>query len=164
MGWAFGLAWHFFAPPGTWAFAAEKAGSVGLLGSLFGLGAALLLFMPFYLLRVMGAGDVKLMSVVGAMLGLSADAWSQILGVSICVLVAGGALSVSRMLLARRSSLVLGNVKLILIGYTTRLMGVRGPDFDPRTDSADRMPYAFAIGIGTTFYVVAKWAGWMTWL
>ena len=42
----------------------------GLLGSLAGLGVGLVVLLPVYALRVMGAGDVKLMAMVGAFVGL----------------------------------------------------------------------------------------------
>jgi len=104
------------------------------------------------------------MSVVGAFFGASSSAWTHLVGVSLIVLAAGGVLSIIRMLVSRRSAAVLGNLRLMLAGYSGRLTGTPGPAFDARTDTADRMPYAVAIATGTTFYVVAKWAGWMKWL
>src|SRR5258708_8116772 len=41
----------------------------GLVLALEGLGLAMLVYFPMYLLRAMGAGDVKLMMAVGAMVG-----------------------------------------------------------------------------------------------
>src|SRR6478752_4835233 len=43
----------------------------GFWWSVGGLFAGLLLLLPLYMLRVMGAGDVKLMAMAGAFLGLS---------------------------------------------------------------------------------------------
>ena len=54
---AAGLAWHAF---GGWA---------PLASALGGLALGLLLFLPIYLLRGMGAGDVKLLAALGAWLG-----------------------------------------------------------------------------------------------
>jgi prepilin peptidase CpaA len=45
------------------------AGIPGLETSLFGLGLGLALMLPGYLLRSTGAGDVKLMAAMGALLG-----------------------------------------------------------------------------------------------
>ena len=163
-GWALAFGWHIFGPRGAWTFDPVSPGAVGVLGASLGLAALLLAFMPFYMLRIMGAGDVKLMSVVGAFFGASSSAWTHLVGVSLIVLAAGGVLSIIRMLVSRRSAAVLGNLRLMLAGYSGRLTGTPGPVFDARTDSADRMPYAVAIATGTTFYVVAKWAGWMKWL
>jgi prepilin peptidase CpaA len=44
-------------------------GGLGWFGGLAGLGMGLAVLLPFYLLRTMGAGDVKLMGMVGAFLG-----------------------------------------------------------------------------------------------
>lgn len=118
--------------------------------------------MPFYVLRIMGAGDVKLMSVVGMFFGVSSDAWTQLIGVSLFVLAAGGLLAAARMLATGSSAAVLANLRLIFSGYAGRALGMPAPSFDPRADSADRMPYAVAIATGTLLYLVAKWAGWIT--
>ncbi|MDE2389309.1 MAG: prepilin peptidase, partial [Betaproteobacteria bacterium] len=54
----FGVALNTFLFPET-----------GFLDSAAGLGLGLLLLLPLYLLRVMGAGDVKLLAMVGAFVG-----------------------------------------------------------------------------------------------
>lgn len=70
----------FHVPPGP------VAGAIGWgMGLLVGLAT----FMPLYLLRVMGAGDVKLMAAVGACLGPEL-AWQA----ALLALVLGGALAV----------------------------------------------------------------------
>jgi len=161
-GWALAIAWHLISPEGAWTFDPVRPGSVGVLGAVFGLVALLLAFMPFYALRIMGAGDVKLMSVVGAFFGASVDAWTQLVGVSLFVLAAGGILSLVRIALSRNAAAVFANLRLIFMGYAARAARMPGPTFDGRTDSADRMPYALAIATGTLSYVVAKWAGWIT--
>ncbi len=43
----------------------------GLVTALLGMVCALLVYIPLYLIRGMGAGDVKLMAAVGAMAGAS---------------------------------------------------------------------------------------------
>src|SRR5688572_30590119 len=60
-----------------------------ILVALAGLGLGLLLFLPLYLLRVMGAGDVKLLSMVGAFLGPD-----DIVGAALASLLVGGALAI----------------------------------------------------------------------
>jgi Flp pilus assembly protein protease CpaA len=57
-------------------------------GMLLGFGAML----PMYLLRIMGAGDVKLMAMVGAFLGAAATATALLF----CVVTAGVAVVVER--------------------------------------------------------------------
>jgi prepilin peptidase CpaA len=44
-------------------------GLPGLLGSIAGLATGIAILLPFYLLRGMGAGDVKLMGAVGTFIG-----------------------------------------------------------------------------------------------
>lgn len=162
LGWAAGVFWHTFGPVGRWAFDPFFPGAVGAYSSVLAAMALLFLFIPFYVLRVMGAGDVKLMSVVGGVFGLSEGYWTHLLGVSLLVLLCGGLLSIVRLLLAGRLAPVMANLRLILVVFTGRLAGTPAPVFDPKVDSADRMPYAVAIALGTSLYVVGKWAGWIT--
>jgi prepilin peptidase CpaA len=61
----------------------------GYLSGLAGLGIGMGFFMPFYLIRGMGAGDVKLMGAAGSLLG-KALAFKAVLAAAIV----GGALSV----------------------------------------------------------------------
>lgn len=160
--WVSALTWHVAGPVGAWTFDPVLPGGVGFLRALLAGAILLVAFMPFYVLRIMGAGDVKLMSVVGMFFGVSSDAWTQLIGVSLFVLAAGGLLAAARMLATGSSAAVLANLRLIFSGYAGRALGMPAPSFDPRADSADRMPYAVAIATGTLLYLVAKWAGWIT--
>lgn len=132
------------APTGL--FTAEP-GALGLWLSLAGAFTGLLLFLPMYLLRALGAGDVKLLAAVGAFAGPAAMA-----NVSLCVLLAGGVLAMIRLFLVPVSSLVRQNL-LALFGQMR--IGATGPGFDARTQTAWRMPYAVAIAGG-----VAGYAAW----
>lgn len=51
------------------SFQTLEAGAPGLLSSVAGIAAGIAVLLPFYLLRGMGAGDVKLMGAVGSFLG-----------------------------------------------------------------------------------------------
>lgn len=160
-GWALAFGWHLLGPSGDWTFDPARPGAAGIFGALAGLFALLLCFLPFYALRIMGAGDVKLMSVVGAFFGASVDAWTQLVGVSLFVLASGGILALARIAFSRNGAAVLANLRIIFAGYAARASRMPGPSFDGRTDTADRMPYAVAIATGTLLYLVAKWAGWI---
>jgi prepilin peptidase CpaA len=118
-------------------------GALGAGTALLGVLVGLALFLPLYLLRAMGAGDVKLLAALGAFMGPV-----EVIGLALSVLVAGGLLAVLRMLWAGKSRVVLNNVKLVL----GSLGGGASPRFDPATQSADRMPYALAFAGGLLVY------------
>jgi prepilin peptidase CpaA len=104
------------------------AGFSGALLALAGaaLGAALLL--PFYAIRAMGAGDVKLLAAVGALLG------PQVLvSVAVYGALVGGAMSVVVLLLRRRLFIAVGEM----------LLQRRAP-----TRSGATAPYGVAIASG----------------
>ena len=113
----------------------------GLLIGLGGLGIGLLIFLPFYLLGGMGAGDVKLMAAVGTFLGptdtLLAAGLSLVVGAVLGGLVA----------LARRGALA------ALRRAASTLKVLPSPGVAPQSGAA-AVPFALAIGIGT---VVAMW-------
>lgn len=126
-------------------------GALGFGPALLGALVGLLIYLPFYMMRTMGAGDVKLMAALGAFVGTG-----EVIGLALCVLIAGGVLAVIRMLLKRNARLVLSNVKLILIG-----MGHGGSGFDPATQSADRMPYALSFATGLAVFSYWRLSGGM---
>ena len=117
-------------------------GALGATQSLLGVLVGFATFLLFYLLRSMGAGDVKLLAALGAFVGPT-----EVIGLALFVLIAGGVLAVIRMVFKRNAFQVLGNVKLALSGM---VYGVSM--FDPATQSADRMPYALAFAGGLLAY------------
>ncbi|MCX7240700.1 MAG: prepilin peptidase [Burkholderiales bacterium] len=132
---------------GPFAYFPGALGAGGvLLGAITGLG----LFLPWYLLRAMGAGDVKLMAAIGSFVG-SVEA----LSLAVCILIAGGVLAAIRMLWLRQTRRVLANVMLAL----DSLSGFNGQRFDPVTQTADNMPYTLAIAGGLASYVYWRLAG-----
>ncbi len=58
--------------PEGYGFVSSLPGALGLWKALAGLGLGLLIMLPLYMLRALGAGDVKLMAMVGAFLGPNA--------------------------------------------------------------------------------------------
>jgi len=127
-------------------------GALGAAQALLGVLVGLALFLPMYLGRAMGAGDVKLLAALGAYAGPV-----EIISLALCILVAGGVLAVARMLWTGKSRAVLGNVKLVLGG----LGGLSGRSFDPVTQSAERMPYALAFAGGLLAYAYWRSVGGM---
>lgn len=125
-------------------------GALGAQGALFGALMGLVLFLPLYALRIMGAGDVKLLAGMGSFAGPA-----ETLSLALFVLVMGGIVGVARMLWNGTARRVMGNLMLVLLPV---LHG--GPRaFDPARDSADRMPYALALAAGVLAY-----GAWRLWL
>lgn len=122
----------------------------GLLWSLAGLGVGLALLLPFYLLRAMGAGDVKLMAMAGAFLG-----FPDALYAGLASFVAGGLLSL--ILLAKNGGLRTGLVNLLALARG-RLDGLR---LGAGAASAGTLPYGVAIAAGTIGYLVARQLGFI---
>lgn len=126
-------------------------GALGTVKAGLGVLAGLAVFLPFYVSRSMGAGDVKLMAALGAFVGPG-----EVIGLALSVLVAGGVLAAFRMLLKRNARRVMGNVKLVLSGW-----GYGTSQFDPATQSADRMPYAFSFALGLLAFSSWRLSGGM---
>ena len=114
-------------------------GALGFAKSLFGTLVALLVFVPFYAMRILGAGDVKLLTGVGAFAGTVA-----FLNISLWVLLAGGVLAMARLAFTGHPSLLLRNMAAVMTGK-----------FKPE-QTLWRMPYAAAIAMG-----VAAHAAWV---
>ena len=136
-----GLLVQAFLPGGDGFLSAFK-------GLLFGFG----LFLPLYLLRVMGAGDVKLMAMVGSFTGSPA-----IFGVVLCTLLAGGVLSLAFSLKMKAVRQMLSNVKFMIFMKSIKTAGGGLATSDDMTASVGTLPYAMAIAIGTVGYLV--WQG-----
>jgi prepilin peptidase CpaA len=86
---AYALAYNAFFP--------VYVRDVGILFALGGLAVGLLALLPLYLVRAMGAGDVKLMARVGAFIGTTATVASVL-----ATLLAGGVLAAVLALRTRR--------------------------------------------------------------
>ena len=63
---------------------------IGILFALGGLSVGLVALLPGYLLRVLGAGDVKLMAMVGSFVGT----WAAVEAVLASLFITGGMLAV----------------------------------------------------------------------
>lgn len=124
-------------------------GALGLAGSVLGALTGLLVFLPLYLLRGMGAGDVKLMAGLGSVVGSM-----EAVNLALSILLAGGGLALLRMLWSRRARLVLHQVAAVAGGW--RQGGAAS--FDPRVQSGDRMPYALAMAGGLLAYGVWRFS------
>lgn len=127
---------------------------IGILFALGGLAVGLVALLPLYLFRAMGAGDVKLMAMVGAFLGTSAT-----VAAVLATLIAGGVLAVALALCSGHLARMLRNIAMMsrgtMLTVTTGVGGLTVHD----GPSAGRMPYGVAIAVGTIGYLVLTQLG-----
>lgn len=123
-------------------------GGLGWLAAMEGAGVGLAVLLPLYLLRAMGAGDVKLMAVVGAFLGPT-----DVMGVFLATLVAGGILALAVALWAKQIGRMLQNIKLMLLGGMVKISAGQSPMMDDLPVSVGKLPYGVAIAVGTLAYL-----------
>jgi prepilin peptidase CpaA len=133
------------------------ASTVGFIGTVQGFAVGLGLMLPFYLLRAMGAGDVKLMAMVGAFLGLP-----QTIFAVLATVLAGGLLAIGYLLWRGTLRQALLNVVSVLQSFVFAAAGGIKPSLalSPQT-SVGSLPYGVAIAAGTTGYVLARQLGWL---
>lgn len=110
------------------------------LGLLVGFG----LLLPLYLLHVMGAGDVKLMAMVGSFIGPF-----FVLGAALATLVIGGILAITMAMYSGILTQTLKNVRTMLTLGMHKTVSGAGVQLDAPTNSAGSLPYAVAIALGT---------------
>jgi len=125
-------------------------GWVGLRGVLLGLGLAMLVYLPLYLIRGVGGGDVKLMMAVGAIAGPM-----QWLYIFTLTSILGGVLAFAILMARGRLARALRNIGLIL----RRLVALKAPyegneELDVRSGKAMRLPHGAVIALGTLLYLV----------
>lgn len=117
-------------------------GQAGLLAALGGAAVGLALFLPFYVLRAFGAGDVKAMATVGIFLGVNA-----ILIAVGATLIAGGVLGICFLLLKPRHA---GATGYRLLGlFLAPVTSLRDTRRNNDSASIQRFPYGIAIASGT---------------
>jgi len=138
----------FGASAAAFVFWGFSAGLPGLAQSLAGWAVGCALFLPVFLLRGMGGGDVKLLAAIGAWLGPGLVLW-----VALYAAVAGGVLAVVVTLSAGYFRTMFRNVWGLLMFW--RIAGVQPhPELTLATAAGPRLPYAFPITAGA---VAALW-------
>ncbi len=117
------------------------AGS-GVAYAAGGLVTGLLLFLPFFLLRGMGGGDVKLLAALGAWVGPG-----QAVKLALFAALAGGPLALAVVMWRGYGRTVLGNVWSLLMFW--RVSGMRPhPTLTLEAGTGPRLPYAIPIAVG----------------
>jgi prepilin peptidase CpaA len=119
-----------------------------------GLLAGLALLFPLYVIRVMGAGDVKLMAMVGSFVGPVGA-----LSVVLATLVAGGLLGFLIATHKRALGQAWMNVRLLMATTAPSLPAAGRRSVQPPAGSIGNLPYAVAIALGTVCHLVLTRAG-----
>ncbi len=133
------------------AFGLLDGGLPGVGESLLGAGAGLLVLLPFYAFRLVGAGDAKLMAVVGGFTGTSA-----LLPITLFTFIAGGLLGLFVLLTTHTTSVAVANVRHILYAASLRAHGVPIRVGELGLKTAARLPYALAIASGVACWLATR--------
>lgn len=131
---------HFFL--GGW-----QSLYTSFIGFLFGFG---LLLIPYFLGGI-GAGDVKLLALIGALKGPSFVFYT-----SLYMAIAGGIIALIILILQRRLHTTL---KSFLYYLQSLRYGIKPPYFINNNDFSNTYPYGIAIAIGSIISLVIK-KGW----
>jgi len=121
----------------------------GFRFAIAGFGLALLIYLPLYVIRAMGAGDVKFMAAIGAIVG--PQNW---LALFLMTAVLGGVASLCLVIVRGRLHLTLENLSTI----TTELLHGRMPyRKDPSLDVHDKdavgLPHGASIAISAMLWL-----------
>ena len=142
------LALHTLINPGSGLFN-EPFGGLGILIAIAGFAIGLIIMLPFHALHVMGAGDVKLMAMIGAFLGPLA-----IVKVALFSMVAGGLLALIVALWKGVLKQVLTNVHHIFLQSLIHTLSGEGVRINAPEVPTVKLAYAIAIAMGTVFYLI----------
>lgn len=119
----------------------------GLVFSISGMLTGLLCFLPLYAFAAMGAGDVKLLSAVGALVGAKVVFMAALMTV-----IAGGVIALGYITIR-------GGLPTMLRRYFSMLwlLAARQPQYIPPAPGEAaglRFPYALAIACGTVLAII----------
>jgi prepilin peptidase CpaA len=124
------------------AYAMGMSGVEGFETAAMGWLTGAALFFPFFALRGMGAGDVKLLAALGAWLGPS-----QVIWVAVFATMAGGILAIIVSLARGYLTTALSNVWLIFTHW--RVAGIQPVPGLMLTDTrSPRLAYAVPVAVG----------------
>jgi prepilin peptidase CpaA len=121
----------------------------GLVFSLVGLAVAFTLYAVLYALHAMGAGDVKLMAAVGALVGV--ERWFGIFFVTALV---GGVMALILVVARGRFKKTFFNVSFILSEMKSgRAAYLANEELDVKNKKALGLPHGAVIAVSVVFYL-----------
>ena len=125
-------------------FSTSTHGSLGSVYSLVGAFVGLLCLLLFFAMRLLGAGDVKLMAVIGSFVGAKAILW-----IVLYTLIFGGVLSLLWFAVRGKLGALMESLRDFFAGikFAPSLFSTKVEHIAKH--SVARLPYAFAILAGT---------------
>ncbi|MBH1997212.1 MAG: prepilin peptidase [Burkholderiales bacterium] len=148
-----GLLLNTLLPPGTGLLTAAP-GALGFWPALGGLALGLALLLPMYALKALGAGDVKLMAMVGAFVGPQ-----TVFFCLLASLLAGGVLALAVAAFHGTLRQVGSNSYHMALNSFMRVIAAQRPDIDAPVVPSGQLPYAIAIAGGTSLYLLLAASG-----
>jgi prepilin peptidase CpaA len=129
----------------------------GLAWAAQGMLLCFAISLPLYVIRAMGAGDVKLMAMVGAFLGVTDAPY-----VIASIFITGGAAALLFAAWHGALGRLLHNVKMLMqIAALSAVSGIK-PDIQLNaSQSIGKLPYGVSIGIGTLAFVIGRQLGFL---
>ena len=128
----------------------------GLKGALLGMGLATLVYLPLYMVRGMGAGDVKLMAAVGAIVG--PRDW---IGIFILTAILGGLTAIVLILAKGRVGKTIANLAIIFRqAAALRVPYAATAELDVSQPQAVTLPHGVMIAFASVAFILASfvWA------
>jgi prepilin peptidase CpaA len=124
-------------------------GLPGLVFSVKGLLLAFAIYVVLYAVHAMGAGDVKLMAAVGAIVG-----WENWFGIFIVTAVIGGIMSLILVASRGRVKKTMFNVGFILSEMRSgRPAYLANEELDVKSKKALGLPHGAVIAVGSLFFL-----------
>jgi prepilin peptidase CpaA len=127
----------------AFVYALATAGWSGLAVGIAGWALGIALFIPFFLLRGMGAGDVKLLAALGAWIGPI-----SLLSLTFYTAISGGVMALVVVLWRRKLIVTFENLWLLLCHF--RVIGLKPmSDLSLENKNTLSLPYGLPIAAGT---------------
>lgn len=121
----------------------------GLRLSLMGLGTGFGVYFVLYVMRFMGAGDVKLMAAIGAMVG-----WADWFGIFLVTAILGGVAALVLVLFRGRLKRTLFNVGFLLSEMKSGRPAYLGrEELDVRNPKALGLPHGAVIAVASIAFL-----------
>jgi prepilin peptidase CpaA len=124
---------------------------LGVMQALGGFCIGFGIFLPLYAMRILGAGDVKLMAVVGAFLGVTGTIGAMLMG-----LAAGGVFAIGYAAFLGRLGKIFSNVRDMVFDSIVRVVNGQVPRLLPAQTQV-KMPYSLAIASGVLIFVFVRY-------